>query len=35
MKAEDHAIYITNEPLALMNKAQAATNSEASERQLF
>jgi len=35
MKAEEHAIYMKNEPVALMDEAQAAIKSEAVERQLF
>ena len=35
MKAEDHAIYIRNEPLAVMDKAQAAIDLIVIERQLF
>jgi DNA polymerase-4 len=35
MKAEEHAIFMKNEPVALTDKAQAAIKSEAVERQLF
>lgn len=35
MKAEEHAIFMKNEPAALTDKAQAAIKSEAVERQLF
>jgi DNA polymerase IV len=35
MKAEDHAIYMKNLPLALMDKAQAAIHFESNEPQLF
>ena len=35
MKAEDHAIYMKNEPLALMDKTRAAIHFESNEPQLF